>query len=747
MKYLRYVLLDAWLFVLRQTKAILCTYTLLVGIQTCLYAQNETDISTQQMVDMDLSDLLQMKVVSASKKPESVFDASLSISSISREEIQNAGATSVMEALRLVPGVLVVEMTNGNYNVFLRGFSNLPPGASLSNSTNSITLVMIDNRPVYNYFNGGTFWETLPVDLNDVERIEVVRGPSAPLYGPNAAMGVINIITRKLNKEGLSTWANVQGGFPATAITNASAGYKTGKFSVIASGNFQQRQRTEDDYYVWTKKEKVPVASITSYYPDGPLMDKYGNVNINERYPDPALAQRKFGYNAFLNYDLSEKSAISLSLGGQGSQVQKAFSDELSTPITTSLSNSNYADAKLKLGNLRIALADQFGTQDISKGSVGYKIDFNTIDGEAEYDFKIGNLAIRPGVNVRNAVYDDSKYCDISAQEGFINGRRELSNIAGSLRGEYTFKDRLNLMAAGRVDKYNYPDRTYISYQFAASYKLNGNNILRAVYSRSFRGPTFYDVYNNQAFYIGTATVSPGNTVPQYAIIAGNKQTDLQQIDMYELGYRTKLSDKWQLDLDLFYQTSQNYSLTTGGDSVVEPARVSIVQSSRTLPLMAKQIGGTLSVNYVQGKIQFKPFVTVQFTRLEGVSLYRDAPERNSTANYNVTYDTDHNGTPNVYGGFYLNYKLTEKLNVNLNGYYFSQHTYNNLYSNFAPDKNDGIVDIKGKLLLNAKVSYKIYKGFDVFANIRNLLNQTSYEFAQTDKIPVMVLVGASFTY
>src|SRR5450432_2364771 len=152
--------------------------------------------------DLSLKDLLNVKIVSVSKNSESLFDAPLSASVVTREEIRKSGSTSIMEALRLVPGMIVREQSNGNYDIHLRGMDNVPPNAPFDVTSNTTTLVMIDNRPVYNYLRGGTFWETLPVDINDVEKIEVVRGPAAALYGPNAVNGVINIITRQAEKDG-----------------------------------------------------------------------------------------------------------------------------------------------------------------------------------------------------------------------------------------------------------------------------------------------------------------------------------------------------------------------------------------------------------------------------------------------------------------------------------------------------------------------------------------------------------------
>jgi len=229
----------------------ICKHTMVSAIMIAFCISNATgqeDSTSKKLEDMSLQQLLNVKIVSASKKSEFLFDAPVSASVLTKEEIRNAGCTSIMEALRLVPGMIVREQSNGNYDIHLRGMDNVPPNAAFEGNSTT-TLVMIDNRPIYNYLKGGTFWETLPVDINDVERIEVVRGPAAALYGPNAVSGVINIITRQAEKDGLYLVANAKQGSNHTFINNASVGYRSNKWSIIGSGNYQGRERTQTSYY------------------------------------------------------------------------------------------------------------------------------------------------------------------------------------------------------------------------------------------------------------------------------------------------------------------------------------------------------------------------------------------------------------------------------------------------------------------------------------------------------------------
>jgi iron complex outermembrane receptor protein len=137
--------------------------------------------------DMTLEQLLQIEVLSVSKKPESVAGAPAAIYVVTTDQIQRSGVTNIPDALRLVPGVQVARSDSNTWAVSIRGFNS-----ALSNKL----LVLVDGRSIYNPVFGGTLWEAHNLMLEDVERIEVIRGPGGSLWGANAVNGVINIITK-----------------------------------------------------------------------------------------------------------------------------------------------------------------------------------------------------------------------------------------------------------------------------------------------------------------------------------------------------------------------------------------------------------------------------------------------------------------------------------------------------------------------------------------------------------------------
>lgn len=136
---------------------------------------------------LSLEQLSQIEVTTPSKEPESAFRSPVAIYVITGDDIRRSGATSIPEALRLAPGVEVERIDSGRWSIGIRGF-----GTRLTRSV----LVLIDGRTVYTTLFAGTYWEAQDTDMQDIDRIEVIRGPGGVIWGPNAVDGVINVITK-----------------------------------------------------------------------------------------------------------------------------------------------------------------------------------------------------------------------------------------------------------------------------------------------------------------------------------------------------------------------------------------------------------------------------------------------------------------------------------------------------------------------------------------------------------------------
>src|SRR5436853_5184558 len=156
-------------------------------------AQNKIDGTS-----MSVEGLINMQVTSVAKRTQKVADAAAAIFVLTQEDIRRSGAASIPEALRLVPGVQVARIDENKWAISSRGFNG--------RFANKL-LVLIDGRSVYTPLFSGVYWNAQDVMLEDVDRIEVIRGPAATLWGANAVDGVINIITKsaKVTQGGLVT--------------------------------------------------------------------------------------------------------------------------------------------------------------------------------------------------------------------------------------------------------------------------------------------------------------------------------------------------------------------------------------------------------------------------------------------------------------------------------------------------------------------------------------------------------------
>jgi iron complex outermembrane receptor protein len=146
-------------------------------------AQAEDDL----LVSLSLEELMNVEVTLASRKEERLFETAAAIFVLTQEDIRRSGATSIPEALRLVPGMQVARLDANKWAISARGFND-----RLAQKL----LVLIDGRTVYTPIFSGVFWGVQDLMLEDVERIELIRGPGATLWGANAVNGIINIITK-----------------------------------------------------------------------------------------------------------------------------------------------------------------------------------------------------------------------------------------------------------------------------------------------------------------------------------------------------------------------------------------------------------------------------------------------------------------------------------------------------------------------------------------------------------------------
>lgn len=181
-------------------------------------AQEDADIG-----QMSIEDLMKVDVTSVSRRAQHLQDAAAAVYVLTSEDIRRSGATSIPEVLRLVPGAHVARIDSNKWSVSVRGFTG--------RYANKL-LVLIDGRSVYTPLFSGVIWDVVSVPLDTIERIEVIRGPGATLWGANAVNGVINIITRSATASG-GVRAMVATGTEDRGLVTLSAGRQLNSVTAV----------------------------------------------------------------------------------------------------------------------------------------------------------------------------------------------------------------------------------------------------------------------------------------------------------------------------------------------------------------------------------------------------------------------------------------------------------------------------------------------------------------------------------
>src|SRR6266700_6166051 len=147
----------------------------------------DSSLSAEALKKLSIEQLMNLQVTSVSKRPERLSQTASAIQVITQDDIRRSGAASLAEALRLAANLQVAQIDSRQWAISSRGFNG---------TTANKLLVLIDGRTVYTPLFSGVFWDVQEVPLADIDRIEVISGPGATLWGANAVNGVINVITK-----------------------------------------------------------------------------------------------------------------------------------------------------------------------------------------------------------------------------------------------------------------------------------------------------------------------------------------------------------------------------------------------------------------------------------------------------------------------------------------------------------------------------------------------------------------------
>ena len=754
-----------------------------------------TEMSGQEnktYTDMTLDELLDIDViVTASKKPEDFFETPLSTTIISKEEIESSGVTSIPEALRLSQGVIVREITPGNYDVHIRGYDDITKNVYLNLPYNTTTLVMIDNRIVYSYFSGGTLWENFPIDLIDVERIEIVRGPASALYGANAVTGVINIITSHANKEGMNVMAKVITGTQGFKNANVSVGHNwNDKTKISFSANATERSRFEKEYYNFNTKKYTSNEDLSLFI----KLVKNPSTNEIWTYKDymkqvdiqyeEEISLKRLGGNVFFQHNFSEVTNVDIAMGAQQSQSQKSGLLNMVTPLSQFEAYSYYLDTKIKHKDFCGQFNFNSG-QDLSNYKFGSN-KYTNVDVNMEYSKQFGNISVRPGLGYKYLNYNSPFTYDEPYDLNLFNNqsnevKRVSSSYSAFVLSEWKPTQNLRIIGAARVDKFDMNKNYFTNFETATTYRVNKNNLIRISYSKANKSPFFFDSYLNTKLSTLFNYEIPGTNasvqIPATLTVKGQEDLKYPTITNLEIGWRTKINSNLNLDVEMFYSKVNNFvnaniynqfTIVQHVDNMGKVDGLVNVQVNsegifENYDLTANQLGAGFTLNYeFSDKLNAKLYGTVQNTKIAGrtniennVTSIEISPVSAQSTVTNVTKikvnptQWTEKLTPKIYGGFLVNYKLNKKWNLSSDAYFYGKqefafYNYYNLLDANSSAESKVAMDINPNLILNAKATYQLNGRLNTFVSLKNMLGDHS-EYGFADQISRQFLIGLTF--
>jgi len=449
-----------------------------------------------QDLDIQLLELEVPVVVSATRHEEPIEHLPYAVTVLTQDDLRATGARTIPEALRLAPGVDVAELASHNYGVSARG---------LHGSTANQLLVLIDGRQIFDALFGGTSWVTWPVSVEDVERIEILRGPAGVAWGPNAVNGVINIITKDPS-DALGLTLRTGGGSRGLHHQYLGYGFKEDKWRVRVSGEHE----ADDGYFGGTKFS--------------PLDDQFrhGHSRVDAVY------------------DAGPRDTLRLSAGAGLNEAGQLLAPAPFTKMRDVDTQTNYAMAKW---THRI---ERDSEVDVTAYVNDYGLSFSLPGVEYRYQQAALQLAHRfkPGekhtttwgIDTRTDFMDGD-----NSEPAMLSKAHVTTGIVGAyIQDAWRFAPKWSLNLGGRID-YD----TYGGFQPSA----------RAALSREIAKNTFLYGAVSRAFHMppGASRFIDVSQAGGLAYIKGHRSMDAQTLLAYELGMRGRYFNRLETNVNLFW--------------------------------------------------------------------------------------------------------------------------------------------------------------------------------------------------
>ncbi len=527
------------------------------------------DTNLDQLKSMSLENLMDITVFSASKKSEQLAGVSAAMYVINREDIRRSGARTLPDLLRGVPGLTVANIDAHSWAITSRGFNGL--------YANKL-LVMIDGRTLYTPLYSGVYWDMQDTLLEDIERIEIIRGPGATIWGANAVNGVINIMTRHAEDTD-GAFVSAGGGSLDKSSFNGRFGKAGDKLS----------------YRIYAKRldlDRFKLSGTDDDHPDDWVSEKTGfradwAANSADQFTFQGdLYQGKS--NQLMTYGSGTDFQSDVDYSGGSFQLQ--WKRELDADSAWEV--QAYMDRSLR--------EDDFLDQSRTTWDVSFNHHFNllhnhVINWGGGYRYTTDQTAGSP-VNTWDPASRSDEIYNLFVQD-------EIALLA----------DQLHLLIGSKFEH-----NDYTGYEIQPTARLiwtpDAKNSVWGAVSRAVRTPSRTDSDLTSSGIVETSTTvevplpppaPPGTTIDAPAVSSitsyGNSDFKAEELIAYEIGYRSQMTENFSFDIALFYNDYKKLRTQEPGTPIVDlttlPIQIVIpVQTGNNMS--GETFGAELSANW-----------------------------------------------------------------------------------------------------------------------------------------------------
>ncbi|MGC2403565.1 MAG: TonB-dependent receptor [Acidobacteriaceae bacterium] len=456
---------------------------------------------------MSLAQLGNVEVTTASKEPEEVWKTPAAIYVITQEDIRRSGATNLPDILRLAPGVEVGQIDSDHWSVSIRGF-----GAELANKL----LVLIDGRSVYAPLFAGVYWQAQATPVEDIERVEIIRGPGGTIWGANAVDGIINIITKSSEDTHRAMVAagggNVDQGTGVARYGGANGhgfNYRAYGMGFIKGHEFHPDGEKFDDWRMgqagfrtdWDKNTRDKFTLQGDIY-----RELAGEATTYSLYSPPS----QVGVNG--NADLSGGNLVA--------RWRRVQSDRSDFQVQTYFDRTSHFEPEY---------GEKRNTLDIDL------LDHLTLPGRQDFLWGLG-ARVSPGNFVQRVPTID-----------FLPHHLTDQIYSGFVQDTIPFPShRLSLTMGSKLEHNN-----YTGFEIQPSIRLLWNRTPRQAFwasvTRAVRTPSRLDEDVQLTDFVETTSL------PIFLRVNGNRQFHSEELIAYETGFRTLVRPSLYLDAAVFY--------------------------------------------------------------------------------------------------------------------------------------------------------------------------------------------------